>query len=70
MEKAEWLQIAGLVVTAITAAIGLVIARMISTVHILINSRMTQLLDITRTGAKAEGVELGRLNEQAHQKDK
>lgn len=46
----------------LVAAIGLIVAR-INQVHNLVNSRMTELLDLTRSSAKAEG----RVDEQHEQ---
>jgi tetrahydromethanopterin S-methyltransferase subunit C len=54
--KAELLQLAAIVGTVVTAIIGFIVARMVKTVHVLMNSRLTELLKITKSSARAEGV--------------
>ncbi len=51
-------------IVALAAAGSLLVSalnfRQISDVHILINSRMSELLELTKTASKAEGVKEGR----------
>lgn len=50
--RGELLQLGGILGTIFAAMIGLIVARMVRNVHVMINSRMSELL----AGAKAQGV--------------
>jgi hypothetical protein len=53
----DWLSLGQYVLTAI---IGVWINTRVNRVHVLINSRMTELLDSERKSSRAEGVNEGR----------
>ncbi len=44
------------IVSAIILSVGGVLAAMIQRVHQVVNSRMTEMLELTRKAGKAEGV--------------
>lgn len=58
----EWLQVANICGTMIAALIGAAAVRIGRNNHDLMNSRLTELLNLTRTASKAEGVKEGREN--------
>jgi len=47
------------IVTAVIAVIGALLARKLDSVHLLINSRMDELLRLAASAARAEGVAAG-----------
>ncbi len=51
----DWLPWVSIAASVATAIIGLVAVRMVRTVHVMMNSRMDQLLTITAAGSRAEG---------------
>ena len=58
--RAELLQLVSVVGTVIVALIGLATVRLVRTVHILMNSRLDELLKVTREASRAEGLKEGR----------
>jgi len=55
----EWLQLANIAGTITAALIGLAAVRIGRTNHSLMNSRITELLNLTRASSKADGVKEG-----------
>lgn len=62
MTTDQWLQLAALVVSS---ALTLYVARMVHNVHVLINSRLSQLLSLTETSSFAAGREAQRTKPEA-----
>lgn len=58
--RAELLQLASIAGGVLASVLALVGIKMVRTVHVLMNSRLTQLLDASTSGARAEGVTQGR----------
>jgi hypothetical protein len=54
----------------LTAVLVLLIKKNVQSVHMLINSRMTELLELTKTGSKAEGKEEERVEQVERDKNK
>lgn len=69
MPDGSWLQLTIVILILVNTILNLVIAKSIRTVHILMNSRMSELLLASVGAARAEGAEQGRLTEKSEQKD-
>lgn len=55
MFEGSWLQLAIVVLILLNGIIGLITVRSIRTVHIMINSRLSELLALTAKSSFAEG---------------
>lgn len=53
---AEWLQILNIISTIIVALIGVVGVKVSRDTHVAVNSRMDEMLSLTRIASHAEGV--------------
>jgi hypothetical protein len=61
----EFLQVAPIVIAALTFVGTIIIGLMARSTHVLVNSRLTELLSVSIKSAHSEGKEEGRLVEQA-----
>jgi len=63
--KAEALQLISIVISSVLVIIGLILRRNAKDIHVLINSRMTELVEFAKRSSRAEGIETGRLEADA-----